>query len=106
MSIARTRGYVTETGMMTDNIRSDRPGRSTVPGLLLYRQATPCCIQGTAGTGKKTSGQYQGFQCKGAFFDCTSPVDLSFAEFSGADVNFEGAFFDKNSIINHAGHAV
>jgi hypothetical protein len=51
------------------------------------------------GLGEKHPVIIKDFSARHTFFDCPSPVDLSYAEFSGSDVNFEEAHFARNSII-------
>lgn len=51
---------------------------------------------------KKQHVSLRDFSARQAFFDSKHPIDLSYAEFSGNEVSFEGAYFAKSSIIMHS----
>lgn len=50
---------------------------------------------------KKDAVEIKNLSARRAFFDNKHPVDLTFAKFTGSDVNFEKAFFAKSSVSFH-----
>jgi uncharacterized protein YjbI with pentapeptide repeats len=51
---------------------------------------------------KKQPVSITDFSARHAFFDSKESIDLSFAEFSGTEVNFEGAVFSRSAIVLHS----
>ena len=56
------------------------------------------------GLGPKDMVRIQDFSAVSAFFDNKKPIDLTYSEFSGAEVSFEKAYFAQSSLIFHRGH--